>query len=145
MQFAKKLAGLMRELGINQTKLSELTGISKSCISQYLSGEHEPYEERKKDIARALGVQETYFRAFLPVAEIETDPCVNVPVSLAAKLMHKSYDFVTKGLQDGVFPFGYAVKLQDWSYYISAVKFTEHTGIQIPYNEGGKQREKEKR
>jgi len=81
----------------------------------------------------------------LPVAEIDTDPFVNVPVAIAAKLMRKSYDFVAKGLQDGVFPFGYAVKLQDWSYYISAVKFTECTGIPIPYDEGGKQREKKKR
>lgn len=46
--------------------------------------------------------------------------------------MKKSPRFVRRGLQDGVFPWGYAVKLDHWSYFISSVKFTECTGIQIP-------------
>lgn len=35
-------------------------------------------------------------------------------------------------LRDGVFPWGYAVKLTNWSYFISSVKFTEYTGIKVP-------------
>ena len=46
--------------------------------------------------------------------------------------MGKSIQFVAKGLQDGVFPWGYAVKMKDWSYFISSVKFTEYTGIKVP-------------
>lgn len=61
MTFADKLKNLMTELGLSQSKLSELTGIGKSSISQYLSGKNEPSKERKKEIARALGVQESYF------------------------------------------------------------------------------------
>ena len=103
MKFADKLKNLMKDLGISQSKLSDLTGIGKSSISQYLSGKNEPAEDRKKQIALALGVQENYFK-----------------------------EWVMQGLRDGVFPWGYAVKLSKWSYFISSVKFTEYTGIQIP-------------
>ena len=56
----------------------------------------------------------------------------NLPVTLAAKLMGKSKEWVKQGLRDGVFPWGYAVKLTNWSYFISSVKFTEYTGIKVP-------------
>ena len=44
----------------------------------------------------------------------------------------KSKEWVKQGLRDGVFPWGYAVKLTNWSYFISSVKFTEYTGIKVP-------------
>lgn len=133
MCFRGRLKSLMDELGISQTKLSLMTGIGKSSISQYLSGKNEPSEARRKGIARALGVQEDYFEQFGPVADISQDACINVPIPVAAKLMGKSRDWVAQGLQDGVFPWGYAVKLKKWSYFISSVKFTEYTGILVPY------------
>ena len=52
-----------------------------------------------------------------------------------SKLLGKSYNWVTKGLQDGVFPWGYAVKLKKWSYYINPEKFEEHTGIKLERSE----------
>jgi hypothetical protein len=53
-------------------------------------------------------------------------------VAIAAKLMGKSTQWLAQGLRDGVFPFGYAVKMKEWSYFISSVKFTEYTGINVP-------------
>lgn len=132
MSFAQKLKGLMEELGLTQTKLSELTGIGKPSISQYLSGRNEPTAERKKKMARTLGVPEDYFGIFPDLEEVQQEEVVNVPVTLAAKLMGKSIGWVTQGLQDGVFPWGYAVKMGKWSYFISSVKFTEYTGIPVP-------------
>ena len=61
MTFSEKLKNLMSELGLSQSKLSDLTGIGKSSISQYLSGKNEPSKDRKKEIARTLGVQDDYF------------------------------------------------------------------------------------
>ena len=133
MHFADKLNNLMRELDLSQTKLSELTGISKPNISQYLHGKHEPSNERKKEIAHALGVQEDYFRQFEPVAEI-TAGCINLKTEIAAKLLHKSKNWVEQGLKNGVFPWGYAVKLKKWSYFINAKKFSEIEGIKLPLN-----------
>lgn len=132
MSFAEKLKALMKELDLSQSKLSEITGIGKSSISQYLSGKNEPSKDRKKEIARKLGVQEDYFDIFETAATVQHDGVFNLPVTLAAKLMRKSKDWVMQGLRDGVFPWGYAVKLTNWSYFISSIKFTEYTGIKIP-------------
>lgn len=132
MNFGETLKNLMKDLGISQTKLSELTGIGRSSISQYLSGKNEPSGERRRKMALALGVQEDYFELFDPVADISQDVCVNVPLPVAAKLMGKSREWVAQGLQEGIFPWGYAVKLSKWSYFISSVKFTEYTGIPVP-------------
>lgn len=132
MSFAEKLKVLMGELDLSQSKLSDLTGIGKSSISQYLSGKNEPSKDRKKEIARKLGVQEDYFDTFETAATVQHAGVFNLPVTLAAKLMGKSKEWVKQGLRDGVFPWGYAVKLMNWSYFISSVKFTEYTGIKVP-------------
>lgn len=132
MTFADKLKNLMEELNLTQSKISELTGISKPNISQYVSGKHEPSKERKKKIACALGVQEDYFETFEPIAKIQCDEVINLPVILVAKLMHKSKEFVEDGLQQGRFPWGYAVKMKNWSYWINSKRFSEIEGIQIP-------------
>ncbi len=135
MTFADKLKNLMKELDLTQSKLSDLTGISKPNISQYVSGKHEPSKDRKREIARALGVQENYFEMFEPAATVQHDGVVNLPVALVARLMKKSKGWVVQGLRDGAFPWGYAVKMKNWSYFISSVKFTEYTGIEVPFNE----------
>lgn len=135
MNFADKLKKLMGDLDISQGQLHALTGIGRSSISQYLSGKNEPSKDRKREIARAMGVQEDYFEMFEPAATVQHDGVVNLPVPLAAKLMKKSKEWVMQGLRDGVFPWGYAVKLINWSYFISSVKFTEHTGIEVPYSQ----------
>ena len=82
-------------------------------------------------------MQENYFDTFLPQAKIQSR-VINLPVKTAAKLMGKSADWVMQGLRDGVFPWGYGVKIagsSKYSYFISSVKFTEYTGIPIPLNE----------
>ncbi len=53
-------------------------------------------------------------------------------VKKVADLMEASEHFVRLGLQQEKFPWGYAVKTSSkWTYFISAVKFTEYTGIEI--------------
>ena len=50
-------------------------------------------------------------------------------VAEAAKLLGKSQQFVRIGLQRGILPFGYAVKMSTkWTYYISENKFREYLG-----------------
>ena len=123
----------MKERCLNQADLCEMTGIGKASFSQYVNGLHEPNAKRKRQIAQALELPENYFEQF-DETQVKRDTCVNIPVTLAAKLMGKSPKFVMQGLQDGRFPFGYGVKLKQWDYWISSVKFTEYTGIQIPIN-----------
>lgn len=87
MTFAEKLKNLMKELDLTQSKLSDLTGIGKSSISQYLSGKNEPSKDRKTEIARALGVQDDYFEMFEPVATVQHDGVVNLPVTLRSSII----------------------------------------------------------
>lgn len=131
MRFADKLKHLMEELNLNQTEVCRLAGINNSSLSQYLSGHNEPRKERRQELARALGVQEGYFDELLPTAQIQPSGVYNLPAQVAAKLMGKSLDWLYAGLQQGVFPWGYAVKLKDWSYFISSEKFQEATGIDL--------------
>ena len=135
MGFATKLKELMQNASLTQAQLSALTGIGRPSISQYLSGKNEPALVRRRQIARALGVDESYFETFKSPVEIITEKSINLPVITAAKLMGKSPAWVCQGLKDGVFPWGYAVKMGRWSYFISAIKFEEFTGIKGPVNE----------
>ena len=55
-------------------------------------------------------------------------------VEEAAALMGVSQQFVRVGMQQGILPWGYAVRVSGkrYSYFISPKKFTEHTGIDVP-------------
>lgn len=135
MTFSKKLHKLINELHLSQSQVAKLTGLSPSAISLYLSGDREPYSDLKKEIAIALGMNENYFLEIVPELAIQNNTVFNVPVWLAAKLMQKNPVWIRKGLQDGRFPWGYAVHTGKWNYWISSKKFEEYTGIVIPVNE----------
>lgn len=50
-------------------------------------------------------------------------------VKEAAKMLGKSEQFVRIGLQRGILPFGYAVKMSsNWYYHISEHKVREYLG-----------------
>ena len=55
----------------------------------------------------------------------------NMTVDEASELMGVSKQFIRVGLQKGILPFGYAVKISAgrFTYFISRQKFFEHTGI----------------
>lgn len=129
--FNEKLKQAMQEKEMNLTALSAATGIGKSSISQYLSGKNEPPDKKKVVIAEALGLAPDYFKQ-VAVQDSITMETPNLPVMVAARLMGKSKEFIYQGLRDGVFPWGYGVKMgKNWSYYISPVMFTKCTGLTI--------------
>lgn len=52
-------------------------------------------------------------------------------VSECARLLDKSPQFVRMGLQLGILPFGYAIKMSSkWSYHISESKVYEYLGME---------------
>ena len=121
MNFNEKLKQAMQKLGINQTQLVGMTGIGKSSISQYLSGKNVPTAERQKDIAVSLGLTPGYFQHNVEIATIKKADGNGVPkldVQIAAKLLGMNHNTVRKGLQQGVFPWGYAIHTSEnrWSY-----------------------------
>jgi len=58
--FIKRLQTSMDQSKINQSELSELSGISKQRISGYLKGEYEPKSKPIYALAKALGVSASW-------------------------------------------------------------------------------------
>lgn len=57
---ANRMREAMYERSMNQSDIVRLTGISKSSISTYLSGDYEPKQRNLHKIAGALGVSEAW-------------------------------------------------------------------------------------
>ncbi|WP_084676246.1 helix-turn-helix domain-containing protein [Carnobacterium pleistocenium] len=128
MSYNQELKKLMDRKEITQKQLADLTGLGKSSISQYISGKNEPSERNKKILMNALEVEAD----FLEESESMPYEYGNVPIETAAKLMGKSKQFIRVGLQQGVFEFGYAVKMIGrYSYHISPKKFYEYIGMKL--------------
>lgn len=132
--FAENLKKAMEEKGINSTTLARLTGFSKGSVSQWRNGIYTPSRESMLSIAEVLECNVEELIGEVKTAELapEAKQKVTLTVQEAAKLMHKRRTYVEQGLQEGRpgFGFGSAVKTSGkWSYFISAPKFTEITGI----------------
>lgn len=137
MTFSEKLKKLMKKLGLKQSQIVALTGKSKASISMYLNDKVTPPEEVQEEIAIALGLGADYFKAEEP-KEIKLKEAVEngIPtLSLVevSKLMRKHVHTISLGLQQGVFPWGYAIQTSEnrWSYFINAKRFAEIEKIEL--------------
>jgi transcriptional regulator with XRE-family HTH domain len=137
MKFHERLKAVMTELHLTQTQVVGMTGCSKASISQYLSGKNTPSADKQRDIATALGLNADYFeqsddmqmpRLVGSGKEIQT----MIPAD-AAKLMHLDVATVRRGLQQGVFPWGYGIHMASgkWVYFINARRFAEIEGVAV--------------
>lgn len=137
MTFAQKLKQAMQELHLNQRQVCGLIGKSKGSVSQYLSGKQIPPDEAQTAIATALGLASDYFinsgdeMPVMPNMEVRNGIIPKLDVEKAAKLLQMNHNTVRKGLQQGVFPWGYAIKTSNnrWVYFINARRFAEIEGI----------------
>ena len=138
MKFSEKLRKAMKELNLTQTQTVGLIGKSKASISQYLSDKQVPSEAKQRDIAVALGLEEDYFSKLddrMPALSTQkAKDCIIPRLSVmdAARMMEINHQTVRKGLQQGVFPWGYGIKTSDhWVYFINAKRFSEIEGINV--------------
>lgn len=125
--FKLRLQDALTESDLTISQAAEKLQIPAQIFVQWLDGVAEPYKTAWPDIAETLGLQSNFFHCDTKNAPA----CFNVSVSDAAKALGKSKQFVAIGLQQGRFPWGWAVKLDEWSYFISSVKFSEYTGINV--------------
>ena len=72
-EFSQQLKNIMQIRGISQSELCETTGISKSALSQYLSGAFKPKQERTYLLAKALRTTPEYLMG------LTDDPEGNLP------------------------------------------------------------------
>ena len=71
--FAERLKLALELRNMKATKLSELTNVNKSTISQYLSGEYEAKKDRIELFAEVLNVNELWLRGYEFPMENEVD------------------------------------------------------------------------
>ena len=128
MKFSEKLKKAMQQLGINQAQVVGLTGKSKGSISMYLNDKTVPSEKVQSDIAVSLGLAPDYFEQEDAEGKIK-----KMLPEEAAVFLGMDKGTVRKGLQQGVFPWGYAVKTSEnrWAYFINARRFAEIEGVAL--------------
>lgn len=139
MTFSEKLKQAMQELQLNQRQICGLTGKSKGSVSQYLSGKQVPSVEVQSSIATALGLEADYFErlddqiTILPSGEVRNGIIPKLLPEVAAKYLGMDKGTVRRGLQQGVFPWGYAVRTSEnrWAYFINARRFAEIEGVSL--------------
>lgn len=141
MKFSEKLKVTMQQLNLKQSQVVGMTGCSKGSISQYLSGKNTPSAEKQRDIAVSLGLDPDFFeqemiQAVVPPTPKQTNDSGVIRqllVSDAAKVLGMNHNTVRKGLQQGVFPWGYAIHTSEhrWVYFINARRFSEIEGISV--------------
>lgn len=139
MTFSEKLKKAMHELNLNQAQVVGLTGKSKGSVSQYLSGKQIPSADAQKDIAVSLGLAPDYFEqedapaVTMTKTELENGKIKTLLPEEVAVLMGKDKGTIRLGLQQGVFPWGYAIRTSAhrWSYFINAKRFAEIEGVNV--------------
>lgn len=139
--FKDKLKKAMQELHLTQAQVAGMTGKSRGSVSQYLSGRQTPPDYVQRDIAVSLGLDADYFAQ--PDTEPPTGPVEpaarrpggirRMSVKQAAALLGADKVTVAKGLQQGVFPWGYGIKTTEksWAYIINADAFARIEGVAL--------------
>ncbi len=135
--FKDQLKQFRQERGLNNSGIAEALGVSSGSVTGYLSGKVTPPYKKQQQFARALGLDEDYFKPDVTEA-IETDGGYRLSASTAAALMGIGRDDLLDLLEEGAFTFRRvwknrgAVKRTCW---ISRILFEQETGIPVPVKE----------
>lgn len=84
--FANRLSKVLNEKNIKSVDLANKTGIDKSSISHYLSGNYVPKNDKLLRLAEALDVNETWLMGY-DVPKERIDPLLNTKDAVL-------YDFI---------------------------------------------------
>lgn len=90
MSISQRLKEALTIRGMKQSELSKLTGIGKSSISTYLSGEYEPKRKNIYKLAEALNVNESW----LIGDDVPMEPSSN------AENMLRQFQYISKEMSD---------------------------------------------
>lgn len=134
MNFKDALFSLMCEMNLNQRQVCGMTGCSKASVSQYLSGKNVPSEQKQREIAESLGVDPEYFKECAEPDKtkiIQKGTMKKMLPEVCAKILGVGKETIRLGLQQGVFPWGYAVQTSPgrWTYIINEQRFIDIEGI----------------
>ena len=97
--FEIRLRKAMELNDITQSQLCKKTGIPKSAMSQYLSGEFRPKQDRTHLIAEALNVSEAWLAGY---SDIISDTSTRETLKTYLKALGYSIEFVNTEEIDGI-------------------------------------------
>nr|DAT39375.1 MAG TPA: helix-turn-helix domain protein [Caudoviricetes sp.] len=128
MTFAEQLQMVMQREGLNRKQVCKLTGKSKATICNYLTGKSVPPEYIQELIMTSLQENEAADDGsgeLIPIQRLTPDQ--------VGDYMGLSPTTVRKGLQDGVFPWGYGIQTSParWTYFINAKNFARIEGVNL--------------
>lgn len=85
---AERLSQALRIKGIRQSDLCQATKIPKSSISQYLSGDFEPKQDRIYLLAKALNVSEAWLMGYdVPMERQKNSPSKSDELNEGEKML----------------------------------------------------------
>ncbi len=125
--FKDRLKAAMARENITAAELSRRLNVSRACISLYLEGKTVPSKKTMERLEKVLKIPDEV-----------TDETFLVTLTRVAQVMHCSPDVVKAGLQQGIFPWGYAIRLgvnsdgrTNWSYKINRLRFAEIEHVEL--------------
>lgn len=114
--FAKRLNHLMAEKNITQNKLSKMTGITQSSISDWANGKYKPRQDKVYQLSKALKVSPAYLLGYTDNENIFDD------ISSADNELLNLYDKLNSDGQEKVL--NYTQDLVDSGKYSTETKPT---------------------
>lgn len=91
----------LRIKGMKQAELCKLANIPKSSLSQYLSGDFEPKQDRIYLISKALNVSEAWLMGFdVPMERQKTSPSDKVELTEGEKALLDLFSRVPEDKQE---------------------------------------------
>ena len=117
-----ELRRTLKSHGITQKKASEMSGVPQTTLSGWCNSQH--VDDDKADmLLRAVGIK-TDKVIERPVA---TEMIETLTPEQVASIWGVSPSTIRSGIQQGVFPWAYAIRTSDtrWTYLINAEKFRE--------------------
>lgn len=108
--FGTRLKNALKRKNMSQSKLSEISGINTSTISEYISGKYKPSRTRIAEFADILGVNEVWLMGYdVPmeaniIKNLSLEKATEIPVTLESSTellkIQKWFIYKTKNMDD---------------------------------------------
>lgn len=144
--YSTRLAQALEQNDMKQRDLVDKTKLSKSGVSQYLSGRVLPSKNAQKRIAEVLELPVEWFHSTESPLNPHEEKIVNLKVEQAATLLGKSANHVRHALQQGVVSWGYAICTgpDRYDYHVSKKGLADYLKENDPFEGSSPMKQLEK-
>lgn len=127
MSIAASINRMMICHDMTVSRLSELSGVSKTNLDKYLTGRYKPAQDVLERIANAFGCDANDLDKPDEVKTLRKPG--NITVAYAAERLGIPTQTLRVALQQGLYPFGVAIKMRGrYTYQITPNLFEEYIG-----------------